>query len=264
MQNTVQSALGQLPATVQQIGITVSKNSGSFVMGSRSRRTQQEYDTLFLSNYAELNVVNDLKRVAGVSQVIIFGQRQYAMRIWLNPIKLAAAGPRRERRRRPRSRNRTRQVAAGSIGSPPEPQTSRYTYTVNALTQLSDPDAVREHHRCAPIRTAATSGSATSRGSSSAPRTTRPSLRFDGNDNVVGLGVLQYPTANALQVSQGVSRRMEQLHEAFPPGVHYDGRVRQSRPSSTNRSRKSSSRCCSSIVLVIWSSSSSCRIRGRR
>ena len=81
----MQSALGQLPATVQQLGITVAKNSGTFVMGIALTSDNKSLDTLAMSNYAQLNIVNDLSRVPGVSQVIIFGQRQYAMRIWLNP-----------------------------------------------------------------------------------------------------------------------------------------------------------------------------------
>ena len=85
VQNVVQSALGQLPPVVQQTGITVSKNSGSFVMALGLQSDRNAYDSEFLGNYAELNIVNDLKRVAGVSDVIIFGQRRYAMRVWLNP-----------------------------------------------------------------------------------------------------------------------------------------------------------------------------------
>src|SRR6202034_2389018 len=92
VQNLVQSAIGQLPATVQQLGVTVSKNSGTFVMGIALTSDSKKYDTLFLSNYAQLNIVNDLSRIAGVSQIRIFGQRQYAMRIWVNPDKMASQG----------------------------------------------------------------------------------------------------------------------------------------------------------------------------
>ena len=139
VQNTVQSAIGQLPQTVQQVGVQVTKNSGSFVMGIALTSDSAKYDTLFLSNYAQLNIVNDLSRTAGVSQVRIFGQRQYAMRIWVNPIKLASQGldagdvvtALQEQ---------NAEVATGSIGSTPESKNQPYTYTVNALTQLSSPD----------------------------------------------------------------------------------------------------------------------------
>ena len=97
VQNAVQSSLGLLPATVQQLGIQVAKNSGAFVMGIALTSDNKTLDTLTMSNYAQLNITNNITRVPGVSQVIIFGQRQYAMRIWVNPIKLAAAGARRER-----------------------------------------------------------------------------------------------------------------------------------------------------------------------
>src|SRR5580704_1515320 len=76
VQNATQTALGQLPASVQQLGVTVSKNAGTFVMGIALTSDRRQYDTLELSNYAQLNIVNNLSRVPGVSGVIIFGQRQ--------------------------------------------------------------------------------------------------------------------------------------------------------------------------------------------
>ncbi|MGA8796375.1 MAG: efflux RND transporter permease subunit, partial [Candidatus Cybelea sp.] len=138
VQNSVQSAIGQLPATVQQVGVQVSKNSGSFVMGIALTSDTSKYNTLFLSNYAQLNIVNDLSRVPGVSLVRVFGQRQYAMRIWINPNKLAQQGldagdvvtALQEQ---------NAEIASGSIGAAPESEKQPYTYTVNALTQLSSP-----------------------------------------------------------------------------------------------------------------------------
>ena len=107
-------------------------------MGIALTSDSKQYNTLFLSNYAQLNIVNDLSRVSGVSQVRIFGQRQYAMRIWLNPHQLAQQGldagdvvtALQEQ---------NAEVASGSIGSAPESKDQPYTYTVNALTQLSSP-----------------------------------------------------------------------------------------------------------------------------
>ncbi len=219
VQNTVQSAIGQLPQTVQQVGVQVTKNSGSFVMGIALTSDSAKYDTLFLSNYAQLNIVNDLSRTAGVSQVRIFGQRQYAMRVWVNPIKLASQGldagdvvtALQEQ---------NAEVATGSIGSTPESKNQPYTYTVNALTQLSNPDEFSNI-----ILRSNPNGGYTRLGDVARVElgavNYSTSLRFTGNSNVVGLGVLQYPTANALAVSKGVLAEMEQLSKQFPPGIHY-------------------------------------------
>ncbi len=219
VQNAVQSSLGQLPATVQQLGITVAKNSGSFVMGIALTSDNKSLDTLAMSNYAQINVVNNLERVQGVSQVIIFGQRQYAMRIWLNPVKLAQQGL-------DASdvvsalQEQNAEVAAGSIGAPPAPKNQPYTYTVNALTQLSDPAQfaniiLRANPNGGYVRL-----SDVARIELGAQSYTTD-LRFDGSSQVVGLGVLQYPTANALDVSRRVNAAMAQLAPQFPTGMHW-------------------------------------------
>ncbi|MGA8097905.1 MAG: efflux RND transporter permease subunit, partial [Candidatus Cybelea sp.] len=219
VQNAVQSTLGLLPATVQQLGIQVAKNSGTFVMGIALTSTSKSLDTLTMSNYAQINIVNDLTRVSGVSQVIIFGQRQYAMRIWLNPIKLAQQGL-------DASdvvsalQEQNAEVAAGSIGTPPEPQNQPYSFTVNARTQLSDPSQfaniiLRANPNGGYVRL-----SDVARIQLGAQSYTTD-LRFDGNSNVVGLGVQQYPTANALDVSRSVTAHMTQLAPQFPTGMHW-------------------------------------------
>ncbi|HEY2475943.1 MAG TPA: efflux RND transporter permease subunit [Candidatus Cybelea sp.] len=219
VQNSVQSAIGQLPQTVQTVGVQVTKNSGSFVMGIALTSDSAKYDTLFLSNYAQLNIVNDLSRTSGVSQVRIFGQRQYSMRIWINPRKLASQGldagdvvsALQEQ---------NAEVATGSIGSTPQAKDQPYTYTVNAVTQLTSPEQFSNI-----ILRANPSGGFTRLGDVARVQLGAvdysTSLRFNGNSSVVGLGVLQYPTANALQVSRGVLAEMQQLAKQFPPGVHY-------------------------------------------
>jgi hydrophobic/amphiphilic exporter-1 (mainly G- bacteria), HAE1 family len=219
VQNLVQSAVGQLPATVQQVGVQVSKNSGSFVMGIALTSDTAKYDTLFLSNYAQINIVNDLSRVSGVSQVRVFGQRQYSMRVWINPHLLAQQGldagdvvSALE--------EQNAEVASGSIGSTPESPNQPYTYTVNAMTQLETPQQFANI-----ILRANPSGGFTRLGDVArvelGAQDYSSSLRFNGNSNVIGLGILQYPTANALQVSKGVLDEMQLLSKQFPPGIHY-------------------------------------------
>ncbi|MGA8535213.1 MAG: efflux RND transporter permease subunit [Candidatus Tumulicola sp.] len=219
VQNAAQTALGQLPASVQQLGITVSKNSGTFVMGIALTSDSKQYDTLELSNYAQLNIVNNLSRVSGVSGVRIFGQRQYAMRIWLNPRLLAAQGlDAGDVINALQEQNVA--IGVGSIGSPPAPKDQRYTYTVNAVTQLSDPVQFANI-----ILRSNLSGGFTRLGDVArvelGAQDYSSALRFDGHSRVVGLGVQQYSTANALDVSRAVSAQMEVLAKSFPPGVHY-------------------------------------------
>ncbi len=141
------------------------------------------------------------------------------MRIWLNPIKLAQQGL-------DASdvvsalQEQNAEVAAGSIGTPPEPKNQPYSFTVNALTQLSDPSQfaniiLRANPNGGYVRL-----SDVARIELGAQSYTTD-LRFDGNSNVVGLGVQQYPTANALDVSRSVTAHMTQLAPQFPTGMHW-------------------------------------------
>jgi HAE1 family hydrophobic/amphiphilic exporter-1 len=219
VENLVQSAIGQLPATVQQVGVTVSKNSGSFVMGLAMQSSNTKYDTLFLSNFAQLNIVNDLSRIPGVSQVRVFGQRTYAMRIWLNPIKLAGQGLQVPDVVNALSAQNV-EVAAGSVGSAPTEPHQQYTYALNARTQLETPQQFADI-----ILRADPNGGFTRLGDVARIELGAvdysTDLRFDGNPQTVGLGVLQYPDANALQVSKAVLQKLRELSVNFPPGIHY-------------------------------------------
>ncbi len=219
VQNAVQTAMGQLPNEVKQTGVTVTKNNGSFVMALALISDNGAHNSLFLSNYAELNIVNDLKRVPGVSNVLIFGQRRYAMRIWLNPHALEARGLTAGDVTSALQEQNV-DVAAGSIGSAPEPANQPYTYTINAVGRLTTP----EQFRNIIIRTDP-NGGFTKLGDVARVQLGAEDynsfLRFDGNENVVGLGVQQLPTANALDVAKGVRAKLDELAKSFPPDVHY-------------------------------------------
>ncbi len=219
VQNAVQTAQGDLPNEVKQTGVTVSKNSGSFLMAIALQSTNSRDDSLFLSNYAELNIVNDLKRITGVSNVIIFGQRRYAMRIWMNPYELQGRGLAASDVVNALQEQNV-EVAAGSIGSPPESPNQPYTYTINAVGRLTTPAQFRNI-----IVRAEPNGSFTRLGDVArielGAEDYSSFIRYDGNEKVVGLGVLQLPTANALSVSRGVLSRLDQLSKNFPTGVSY-------------------------------------------
>ena len=90
VQNRVNQALGRLPAEVRQLGVTVQKTATNFVLAAGAYSEQGEYDSLFISNYIDVYVKDALKRVPGVADVIVFGERKYSMRVWLDPSRLAA------------------------------------------------------------------------------------------------------------------------------------------------------------------------------
>src|SRR5919107_32248 len=92
VQNRVNQALGRMPAEVRTTGITVQKQTTGFVMAVGVFAEKGEYDSLFLSNYLDVYVKDALKRVPGVAEVIIFGERKYSMRLWLDPDRMAARG----------------------------------------------------------------------------------------------------------------------------------------------------------------------------
>jgi hydrophobic/amphiphilic exporter-1 (mainly G- bacteria), HAE1 family len=220
VQNLVQSAVGLLPPTVQQVGVTVSKNSGAFVMGIAVRSNNPKYGKLFLSNYAQLNIVNDLSRIPGVSQVRIFGQREYAMRIWLDPRALAGQGLASSDVVNALEEQNV-EVAAGSVGAAPTSPDQKYTYAIDALTQLSTPQQFANI-----ILRADPNGGFTRLGDVGrvelGAEDYSSDLRFDGSEDVVGMGVLQYPDANALQTADLVKQKMAQLQSGFPDGVSWE------------------------------------------
>jgi HAE1 family hydrophobic/amphiphilic exporter-1 len=92
VQNRASTALGRLPAEVQTTGVSVTKQNNNFVVAYGFYSPNQQFDNLFISNYLDLYVRDAIKRVKGVGNVVIFGERKYSMRLWLDPVKLAARG----------------------------------------------------------------------------------------------------------------------------------------------------------------------------
>ena len=145
VQNRVNQALGRMPTEVRTTGITVQKQSTGFVMAVGVYAENSAYDSLFLSNYIDVYVKDALKRVPGVSDVTIFGERKYSMRLWLDPDRLAArkltAGDVVNA-----LREQNVQVAAGSLGQAPAPSGQMYQLSVRALGRLREAARVRQHH----------------------------------------------------------------------------------------------------------------------
>ena len=218
VQNRVNQALGRMPAEVRTNGITVQKQATGFVMAVGVYAEKAEYDSLFLSNYLDVYVRDALKRVPGVSDVTIFGERKYSMRLWLDPDRLAAreitaadvVGALREQ---------NVQIAAGSIGQAPAPSGQMYQVSVRAVGRL------REAAEFDNIIVKSGAGGALVRlkdvgRAELGAETYSSQLRFQGVD-AVGFGVIQLPTANALDVEHAVSAEMERLAAQFPPGMKY-------------------------------------------
>ena len=218
VQTRVNVAQGVLPAQVKQTGIVVSKNSSSFVMAIALTSDNPKYDNTFLSNYADRFITPALKRVKGVGQVIIFGERKYAMRLWLDPAKLQAfnvtpddvvtalAG-------------QNVQVAAGAIGQAPSPPTQAYTYNVRVAGRLTSPAEFSN------IVVKSGQGYLVRVGDVGrvdlGAQDYSTNLNFNGKTST-GIGVLQLSDANTLNVSKGVRDNLERLSQSFPPGVKYD------------------------------------------
>jgi len=218
VQNQVNNTFGRLPAAVRATGVTVTKNNGSFVLGMGLGSTDSRYDRIFLSNYASLNIVDVLKRIRGVNDVRIFGERHYAMRLWLDPTRLNL------------SRitatdvvtaltNQNVEIAAGAIGSAPIRTDQPYQISIQASGRLRTP----QDFGAMILRTNPDGGFVRVRdvgrvelGAESYAQ----DLRLSGTD-AVGIAILTLPSANALQVERDVLATMERLSARFPHGVYY-------------------------------------------
>ena len=137
VQNRVNQALGRLPAEVRQTGVTVQKSANNYVVAVGVYSERGEYDALFLSNYLDVYVKDALKRVSGVADVQMFGERKYSMRLWLDPVRLAArqltAGDVVDA-----LSEQNVNVAAGSIGDAPAKEGQTYQMSVRAAGRLRE------------------------------------------------------------------------------------------------------------------------------
>jgi HAE1 family hydrophobic/amphiphilic exporter-1 len=217
VQNRVNQVLGRLPADVRTTGVTVTKNTTGFMGGLGFFSKDNRYSTQFISNYLDLYVRDAVKRVPGVGNVIIFGERKYAMRLWLDPARLAARGIT-AGDVVSALREQNLQVAAGALGDAPADDRQAYTLSVRALGRLTEPSQfenvvvkagggalvrVRDIGR---VELGAETYSA--------------NLRFIGLE-ASGMGIALLPSANALEVFKGVMTEMARLEKSFPPGLEW-------------------------------------------
>src|SRR5271155_2600459 len=137
VQNRVNQALGRLPNEVKNTGIIITKQFSGFVLAAGLYGDKGQYDSLFISNYLDVYVKDALKRVPGVGDATLFGERKYAMRLWLDPSKLAARGLTATNVIAALQEQNV-QVAAGQVGQPPARTGQAYQISVRAIGRLSE------------------------------------------------------------------------------------------------------------------------------
>ncbi|HEX6320251.1 MAG TPA: multidrug efflux RND transporter permease subunit [Burkholderiales bacterium] len=216
--NRVQRALPRLPDEVRRNGVVVQKRSFDILLVVSMVSPGNQRDTLFLSNYASLNIVDELKRLPGIADVTIFGARDYSMRVWINPEKMARLGiTTSEVAAALRAQNA--QYAAGRIGTEPAPPGQSIVYTVTAQGRLVEPEQFGE----IVIRAAGPSGILRLK---DVARIELGALNYDTSNTLdgqptIGMATYLQPGANALEVARAVRARMEELKPGLPEGVSY-------------------------------------------
>ena len=218
VQNRVAQALARLPEDVRRQGVTTLKQSPVFLMVVHLVSTDGKYDTLYLRNYMRLHVKDELARLPGVGEAQVFGGGDYAMRIWLDPDKVASRGlTAGDVVRAVREQNI--QVSAGQLGAEPMPSGSDFLTLINAKGRLSTTEefgdivlksgADGEIVRLADVaRLELDAGDYTLR------------ARLDGKE-AAAIGIFQAPGANALEIRDATIARMDELAKRFPPGIEY-------------------------------------------
>src|SRR3954469_17271656 len=218
VQNRVNTALPRLPAEVKNTGVTVTKTTPAIVLAIGFYSDNGSLSNVFISNYLDLYVRDEIKRIRGTADVRIFGERKYAMRLWLDPVRLAARGlTASDVAAALREQNAI--IAAGQVGRPPAPPGQTYQISVRAAGRLTDARDFEEL-----VLKRGDDGSLVllrdvDRAELGAEDYSL-NLRFDGRD-AVGIGVFQLPGANALQLEAAIRAELERLAPSFPPSMKY-------------------------------------------
>jgi len=219
VQNRVTRTMPTLPTEVQRLGVTVDKASPDLTMVVHLTSPDNRYDMLYLSNYAALNVKDELARLDGVGDVQLFGLGNYSLRVWLDPNKVA------QRNLTATDvvnaiREQNRQVAAGALGAPPAPGATDFQLSINTQGRLVDEEEFENI-----IVRAGEDGEITrlkdiariELGSS------QYALRsLLNNQPAVAIPIFQRPGSNAIAISDLVRERMAELKQSFPQGVDYE------------------------------------------
>ena len=218
VQNRVAIAQPRLPQDVRNIGVTVNKASPDIMLVVHLYSPDQSRDTLFISNYATLEIVDEVTRVDGVGSITVFGSRAYSMRVWLDPDRLQSVGL-------TASdvvtalQGQNVQVASGALNQPPMDQPGAFQIAVQTLGRLDNPGefsnvvvktvpgAVVRLRDVAQVELAAQDYSSNS---------------YLDRNPAVGLAIFQRPGSNALATANAIQATVARLSQRFPPGLKYD------------------------------------------
>src|SRR5262249_26730659 len=220
VQNRVQLALASLPQPVQAQGVNVQKKSTAILQIVTLDSADNRFTSLFLSNYATINLTNILARLPGVGQVKVFGAGQYSMRVWMDPDKLQSFSL------QPSDvidaiQQQSKRVAAGQVGMPPAPATTGFQYTVDIQSRLNEPeefaniivkDRTREGGELVYVKNIGRV--------ELGAQTYSEDFHLDGRP-AAGIAIYQTPEANALQVGDSVRAKMTELAKRFPQGLRW-------------------------------------------
>jgi multidrug efflux pump len=219
VQNRVTRTMPTLPTEVQRLGVTVDKASPDLTMVVHLTSPDQRYDMLYLSNYAALNVKDELARLDGVGDVQLFGMGNYSLRVWLDPNKVASRGLTATDVVNA-IREQNRQVAAGALGAPPSDAGNSFQLSINAQGRLVS----EEEFENIIIRV----------GDNGEITRLRDIARIElgsnqyalrsllDNQPAVAIPVFQRPGSNAIDISDSVRERMAELKKSFPQGMDYE------------------------------------------
>jgi HAE1 family hydrophobic/amphiphilic exporter-1 len=217
VQNRVASVTGRLPAAVNATGVSVSKSNFNFVFGAGFFTRDRRYSPEFISNYLDVYVKDALKRVPGVGDVIIFGERKYAMRIWLDPIRLASRGLTAVDVVNALVEQNV-EIPAGQLGQPPSDQKQAFQVPVRVVGRLTDPaefDKIIVKNNANGLVLLKDVGR-----SVVGAEDYSSSLEYMGRE-ANGVGVEQLSNANALEVDSAAKAALKELSKSFPPGLEY-------------------------------------------
>ncbi|HUN86945.1 MAG TPA: efflux RND transporter permease subunit [Terracidiphilus sp.] len=217
VQNRVASVTGRLPAAVNATGITISKANSNFVFGAGFFTRDGRYSHEFISNYLDVYVKDALKRIPGVGDVTIFGERKYAMRVWLDPTKLAAHALTASDVVNALTEQNV-EIPAGQLGQQPADPNQAYQIPVRVVGRLSSPaefDNIIVKNNANGLVLLKDVGH-----SEVGAEDYSSSLEYDGHA-AQGIGVLQLSNANALDVDARAKAALKELSKSFPPGLEY-------------------------------------------
>lgn len=217
VQNRVSTATGRLPQEIKNTGVTITKANPNFVFGAGFYSPDGSLSNQYISNYLDVYVKDALKRIPGVGEVIIFGERKYAMRVWLDPTKLAA-------RQLTAAdvvsalQEQNVEIPAGQLGRPPADPKQTFQVTLRVVGRLTEPKEF-ESIILKTTRNGIVQLKDVGRAEIGA-ESYDTNLMYSGHQ-AVGIGVQQLSNANALTVDRLAKAKLLELSQSFPPGIKY-------------------------------------------